>query len=145
MKYKIRAKSFTLIEILVVIAIVGLLSLIVFVSLNRARNKSKDATIIANLGSLKVAGELYADDFGNFKDFCGADLDVVRAIDEIEKLEKTAICRSDDVDGEEWAACASVYDSIAKNWCVDSRGTSKAMPCVTCDATFSLTSCPNCP
>lgn len=60
-------KGFTLIEMLVVIAIIGLLSSVVLVALGPSRNKEKDARIISDLRQIQVIAEtLYTD--GNYPD-----------------------------------------------------------------------------
>lgn len=56
---KNKSKGFTLIELLVVIAIIGILASVVLASLNSARNKSKDAKIVAQLKSMIPQAQLY--------------------------------------------------------------------------------------
>ncbi len=63
---KNKQKGFTLIELLVVIAIIGVLSSVVLASLNTARQKSRDARRIADLGQLRLAFELYFDTNRNY-------------------------------------------------------------------------------
>ena len=53
--------GFTLIELLVVIAIIGILSSVVLASLNSARQKSRVARRIADIGQVRLALELYFD------------------------------------------------------------------------------------
>ncbi len=59
-------RGFTLIEILVVIAIIGLLSSVVLASLATSRAKARDAKRIADLDEVKKALELYYDSNGGY-------------------------------------------------------------------------------
>lgn len=54
--------GFTLIEILVVVAIIGMLSIVVVISLNQARAKGRDAKRKSDMGQVQKALELYAND-----------------------------------------------------------------------------------
>ena len=54
-------KGFTLIELLVVIAIIGILSSVVLASLSTAREKSRDAKRISDIGQIQLALELFFD------------------------------------------------------------------------------------
>ena len=59
--FKNTKKGFTLIELLVVIAIIGILSTVVLASLSTARQKSRDAKRISDIGQIQLALELYFD------------------------------------------------------------------------------------
>jgi len=61
-------KGFTLIELLVVIAIIGILAAVVLVSLNSARQKSRDAKRLADIRQIQTALELFYNDNGGYPD-----------------------------------------------------------------------------
>lgn len=61
MSIKNKKKGFTLIELLVVIAIIGILSSVVLASLSTARQKSRDAKRVSDIGQVQLALELYFD------------------------------------------------------------------------------------
>lgn len=57
-------KGFTLIELMVVVAIIGLLSSIAVVALNNARAEARDAKRLADMDAIQNALELYYNDYG---------------------------------------------------------------------------------
>lgn len=59
-------EAFTLIELVVVIAIIGLLAAIVLIALNQARVKSRDAKRVADIRQIQTALELYYSDNGAY-------------------------------------------------------------------------------
>ncbi len=65
-KASIHIRGFTLIELLVVIAIIGLLSSVVLASLNRVRQKARDAQRVSNLTQIRTALELYYTDNNSY-------------------------------------------------------------------------------
>ncbi len=68
-------KGFTLVELLIVIAIIGILASIVLVSLNNGRIKARDAERLAHMASVKSALEVYFLEHGRYPnsdyDGCG--------------------------------------------------------------------------
>jgi type II secretion system protein G len=59
-------RGFTLIELLVVIAIIGVLSSVILASLNKAREKARDAKRQSDIGQMQLALELYYDSNGSY-------------------------------------------------------------------------------
>jgi prepilin-type N-terminal cleavage/methylation domain-containing protein len=59
-------KGFTLIELLVVIAIIGVMSSVVLSSLTTARMKARDAQRLSTLRSVRLALEVYYDQFNAY-------------------------------------------------------------------------------
>ena len=54
-----KKEGFTLIEMLVVIAMIGLLSAVVLVALGPSRNKAKDTRIISDVNQIRALAETY--------------------------------------------------------------------------------------
>ena len=65
-------KGFTLIDLLVVIAIIGILSSVVLASLNSARSKGNDAKVKTQLSGARAAAEIWYDNKGSYEDMCDA-------------------------------------------------------------------------
>lgn len=61
-----KRKGFTLIELMVVIAIIGILSAVVLASLDKARSKSRDTKRIADISQLQLALAAYLNKHNNY-------------------------------------------------------------------------------
>lgn len=58
--------AFTLIELLTVVAIVGLLAALLLPALSAAREKAKAAKVITELHQIELALEMYAEEYGHY-------------------------------------------------------------------------------
>ncbi len=63
-------KGFTLIELLVVIAIIGILASVVLISTSKTRAQGSDASIKANLATMKLQAEIINNQYGCFSNDC---------------------------------------------------------------------------
>ena len=67
--YSSRKKGFTLIELIVAAAIIGILASIVMASLNEARKKARDAQRMSDLQQVQLALRQYKDVHGRYPDY----------------------------------------------------------------------------
>ncbi len=67
---KNKNKGFTLVELLIVIAIIGILSAVIISSLSSARQKSKEKTAIAQMNQARSQAEIYYNRNGNYQNLC---------------------------------------------------------------------------
>lgn len=113
-------KSFTLVELLVIISIIGILAAIIIVGVNSARNKAKEARMKTILSEYKLQLETDARNTGNYSlllDKAGSAANNGRKLEAYEKMEADAkaigaveICQSFRPNGTE-----DVYCHIAAN------------------------------
>ena len=135
--------GFTIIELIVVIAIIAVLAGIVLSNVTSYITSSKNAAIKANLSTLTTAGTdwfasgqpgtgSYA---GSYKNFCGAEnptyVSVFNAIANAGGTDYNCSC--DKIGGNstcvtgasKWCACVQEISDSVKTFCVDSTGYKK--------------------
>jgi prepilin-type N-terminal cleavage/methylation domain-containing protein len=145
-------KGFTLIELVVVIAITTILAGIILFTVQQYLSAGKDANVSANLSVLIPAGEAWYNGNGNsYANFCNpnqvgpnpGNSAVKNAISQM-PYNLGAPCFQDLAEsswtstanprgfccyvngiGDEWAACIRKFSDITKAFCVDSRGIQK--------------------
>ncbi len=108
MIYFIKNKAFSLIELLIVIAIIGLLASAVIVSMTRAHVRAQDARRLEDIASIKTALELYMVEHSRFpdtlSDLLGAPQHLMSAIPK----------DPTDQNDYEYAVSADKYDFVLK-------------------------------
>lgn len=67
-------KGFTLVELLVVVAIIGILAAISVVALNTARARARDSRRVADVRQIQTALELYYNDMGTYPGTLGTEI-----------------------------------------------------------------------
>jgi len=128
-------KGFTLIEIMVVIAILGILMAVSLVLLSGPSKLASDNSVKANLLSIRKQSEIYYitnNNYGVQISSCNTgvfgDPTVLSALDEIRDNidgNKQIICTTS-VSGSTWAISVNKLRKANTTWCVDSTGNSKS-------------------
>jgi len=136
-------KGFTLIELVVTIAIIAVLSGVILFSVTQYINKGKDSNIYGNLAVLIPAGEVFYNGNGNsYNDtatnppgasFCdpGKNSAIKNAFSQmpqnpdggcLDGLTPGVCCHAE---SQAWVACAIEFTYPTMAYCVDSRGMKK--------------------
>jgi len=135
-----KIKGFTIIELLIVTAIIGIISSVVLVSLNTAREKAQNTKIKAQLSQLNTSAELYSDQNGHYGTettscsgtgsfFIDPSASVLISAGE-SASGFSATCVSDNGLGSvgnatSWAVSLPLKTSSTTSWCANSIGESK--------------------
>lgn len=111
--------GFTLLELIVVIAIIALFATIVVLRIDNPKNKTADAAVKAQMKEIAAQAGIYYIDYGNFSGVC-ADQVVSAALNQITKNSiNPAVCNTDAGD-QNWAVSADLKGG--GKWCLDSIG-----------------------
>jgi prepilin-type N-terminal cleavage/methylation domain-containing protein len=140
-----KIKGFTIIELIVVVAIIAVLAAIVLVNVTAYINKGKDSAIQGNLSTMMTNAAVIFDNNGNYLLACaGVNVAPITAAKTAfgNVAGDTADCNFTPTTGVAWAACSQLKVSDAY-FCVDSTGAKKTITArATCVATWAATVCP---
>jgi len=131
-------KGFTLIELMVVIAVIGILSSLVLVTYPTAQGRANDGVIMSDADQIRVAAEVFYGINGDY-DGLAADADVAALVTDANSRNGAetdfAFAFKAVADFSEY--CAVIEMNSGQYWCVDSDYTSGAQAAATCaSATF---------
>jgi len=138
-------KGFTLLELMVVVAIIGILTAIVMIALGDSRNKGGDAAVKSNLNTIRGQAEIFSSNNGNsFLPAGGSVLSITNpcpvyhpvganmiqldptiagAIAEaVKRGANSSACYNSST---QWVVAVGLKSSATKSWCVDSGGASR--------------------
>lgn len=115
-----REKGFTIIELLVVVAIIAVLAAIVLVNVTQYINKGKDAAIKGNLATILTNSAIHYDDQGDYATFEASNGFQIPKTAVINAGQAVTAGSKTDTD-DQFCACATLYEAT-DTYCVDDTG-----------------------
>ena len=140
---KQKGEGFTIIELLAVIAIVGVLFAIVLVRTGYVRKEGEDATVKTALREVRNAGELYYNDTETYEGVCDTTDDTLAESGDFKRIEDY-IDQHNGPDGvigcqeseNGYAVISSL--NLGNCWCVDSQGAGREVELLASDCRGEL-------
>lgn len=127
-------KGFTLIELMVVIAVIGILSSLVLVTYPTAQGRANDGVIMSDADQIRVAAEVFRGINGDY-DGLAADTDVAALVADADSRNgaETDFAFHYTADGVTYTNyCAVIELNSGQWWCVDSHYFSGAQAASSC-------------
>ncbi len=117
-------RGFTLLELLVVLAVVGLMSSLLLVYVKSVKNQATDNLVRSNLLSVRSQSAIYFDEVGNYDDFLTTPNTIqMKAVDAAGRASGGGWASGDGPLG--WYARVQLKSKPGFSWCVDYLGNSK--------------------
>lgn len=122
-----KSKGFTIIELLVVVAIIAVLAAIVLVNVTGYINQGKNAAIKGNLSTVLTNGAVFYDTNSNYTGFC-ASANFTAPSAAITSAGGAAVC-DENTANTAWCACSTMKvtnaEAAGSTFCTDSTGYKK--------------------
>ncbi len=154
-------RGFSLIELLTVIAIIGVLATVIVVSLSAARNRGIDAATKENLSTIRNQAELRHSNLGSYGAAVAVQSTAITAApaynaaganflisdQQSNRALAAAIADGDSgyfaigANGQSWAVAIETK-SVTGYWCVDSQGTGKVITSTSLGGGTAAAVCP---
>jgi len=139
--------GFTLVEVLVVVAITGLLATIILVSMRDSRDKGRDAGIKSSMLELTKASEFLYSNTASYEGVCNTEDTTLSGNGDFGRINIYIIRQNGTVSCKDSENRYAIISSLnqADCWCVDSDGDSKEIVLTgsdTCDSVLVDTDCP---
>lgn len=127
--YLNKKNGFTLVELLAVIAIIGILASVVLASQSSQRKRASDGVIMSQLKSARLQADIYKEfGGGSYEDVC-SDPEFIVLYEDAKKASGAVSGSACNDSPSAWAAYVPLKNPPlpATGWCVDSTGAERAV------------------